>query len=154
MVESKYRLRFWCKAKIVLLLVVLWNIDKPNLLAQISSEQAQPFPVDRLGGKFIDRLFPIPEGQLCCSCRAGSGPTLILIPGTFSDSRVYSMVVPHLNPDFNLLIFENRGLGKSWPPHKNGSIELCARDVLKVASQMHIEKFYVGGHSLGGMISL
>ncbi len=108
---------------------------------------------ERLAG-FKDRMVDVEGGRLCCAHRPGDGPTLLLIPGTFSDSRVYAKMIPHLDKDLNLLILENRGLGKSWPPPENGSIEQCAGDALQVADKLKLATFYIGGHSLGGMISL
>jgi len=108
---------------------------------------------ERLAG-FKDRIIPIDGGQLCCAHRPGDGPTLLLIPGTFSDSRAFAKLVPHLSKDLNLLIQENRGLGHSWPPPQDGSIEQCARDSLLIAAKLDLSTFYIGGHSLGGMISL
>ncbi|WP_339908154.1 alpha/beta hydrolase [Symmachiella dynata] len=107
----------------------------------------------RLTG-FQDRLIPTEHGQLCCAHRPGDGPTLLLIPGTFSDSRAFAKLAPHLGKDLNLFVLENRGLGRSWPPPQDGSIEQCAQDALLVAEKLGLESFYIGGHSLGGMISL
>ncbi len=109
--------------------------------------------IPRLAG-FKDHVIPIEGGHLCCAHRPGNGPTLILIPGTFSDSRVFAKLAPLLDEDLNLIIIENRGLGKSWPPPENGSIEQCARDALLLADHLGANSFYIGGHSLGGMISL
>jgi pimeloyl-ACP methyl ester carboxylesterase len=108
----------------------------------------------RLGGDFVDHMIPVDGGELCCARREGTGPTVMLIPGTFSDSRTFGRVIPHLTQSFNLLIVENRGLGKSWPPPEDGSIEQCGRDALLIARQMKASSFYIGGHSLGGMISI
>lgn len=108
----------------------------------------------RFSGDFVEHLIPIDGGQLCCVRRKGTGPTLMLIPGTFSDSRTFHWLVPYLDKDLDLLLVENRGLGKSWPPPENSSIEQCARDALLIAQAMNVTSFYVGGHSLGGMISI
>ena len=55
---------------------------------------------------FKDRIVSVEGGQLCCAYRPGDGPTLLLIPGTFSDSRAFAKLVPHLGADLNLLILE------------------------------------------------
>ncbi|MCA9109045.1 MAG: alpha/beta hydrolase [Planctomycetaceae bacterium] len=108
----------------------------------------------RFRAPFVEHLIEIDGGQLCCVERPGEGPSLMLIPGTFSDSRVFSRLVPYLDPSLRLLLVENRGLGRSWPPPVDGSIDLCARDDLLIANRLGVESFYVGGHSLGGMISI
>lgn len=107
-----------------------------------------------LGAEFEYRLFPIQGGQLACAHRQGAGPSLVLIPGTFADSRVFAAAVEHLDKSLNLVLIENRGLGRSWPPPERGAIEDLARDDLFIVDELNIETFFVGGHSLGGMISL
>ncbi|MGD9857563.1 MAG: alpha/beta fold hydrolase, partial [Planctomycetaceae bacterium] len=108
----------------------------------------------KFGEEFQHREFPIAEGNIACAHRPGIGPTLVLIPGTLSDSRAFAAVVGHLDKSLNLVLIENRGLGRSWPPPERGSIEQCARDAITILDAMQIEQFFVGGHSLGGMISL
>ncbi len=108
----------------------------------------------RLGEPFVEHLIDIDGGHLCCVQREGDGPALMLIPGTFSDSRAFSRLVPHLDQSLNLLIVENRGLGRSWPPPESGSIEQCCRDALLIAEERNLDSIYIGGHSLGGMISI
>lgn len=92
--------------------------------------------------------------MLSCFRRPGSGPTLLLMPGTFSDSRNYVLTARGLDPSFDLLILESRGIGGSWPPPDTSSIEDCAADAIAVLDALGVEKCFVGGHSLGGMIAL
>lgn len=123
-----------------------------SILAASASErksEGQPLSSD-----FVFHSFPIDGGQLSCAHRPGTGPTLVLIPGTFGDCRVFGETVRSLDKSLNLVIIENRGLGQSWPPPEEGSIEQCARDAILILDGMKIDSFYVGGHSLGGMISL
>ncbi len=47
----------------------------------------------------------------------------------------------------------HRGHGKSWPPPQNGTVEQLAQDVLAITDAERLDKFYVGGHSIGGMIA-
>lgn len=103
---------------------------------------------------YLKSVLPIDGGQLAWHRRKGTGPTLVLIPGTFSDARVYGRMVRKLDPNFDIILFEHRGLGDSWPPPVESSIEHCARDVVLVIEILKINSCYVGGHSLGGMISI
>ncbi len=127
-----------------------------GLLAAVGwAADPQPKPEgQQLGDEFIYRQFPLADGHLSCAHRAGPGPTLVLIPGTFGDARVFAELVKTLDKSLNLVLIENRGLGKSWPPPKEGSIEQCGRDAVLILDALKIDTFYVGGHSLGGMISL
>jgi pimeloyl-ACP methyl ester carboxylesterase len=85
--------------------------------------------------------------------RAGKGPTLVLIPGSFSDTSQWRDVLSHLDPQLGLILIEVRGHGKSWPPPENGTIEELANDVMTVTNCEKVDRFYVGGHSIGGMIA-
>ncbi len=93
------------------------------------------------------------EVRLSYVVRPGEGPTLVLIPGSFSDVSQWETIVPLLDKDINLILVEVRGHGKSWPPPVDGTIELLAEDVMIVADKERVNQFYVGGHSIGGMIA-
>ncbi|MBU7004811.1 MAG: alpha/beta hydrolase, partial [Theionarchaea archaeon] len=79
---------------------------------------------------------------------------LILIPGSFGTHEVYTDVLPHLDSGFHLVFINLRGHGESHPPPKDGSIEQFAGDVIAVADNAGIGRFFVGGHSIGGMVAL
>ncbi len=85
---------------------------------------------------------------------AGPGPNLLLIPGSFGDCRVFDGVITHLPRYLRIVVAEIRGHGGSWPPPVNGSIEQFAGDVMATADAAGLGMFYVGGHSIGGMVSL
>ena len=102
----------------------------------------------------IRRRVPLDEGHLGYLMRPAPGPTLILIPGSFSDSTAWDDVVAALPNDISQIIIELRGHGDSWPPAREGSIEQFARDVLLVVDDLHLECFFIGGHSIGGMVAL
>jgi pimeloyl-ACP methyl ester carboxylesterase len=77
-----------------------------------------------------------------------------LIPGTFADARNFVAAVRELDPAYELLILEHRGIGGSWPPPVSSSIESCAKDAIDVLDALGVQTCYVGGHSLGGMIAI
>ncbi|MFX0099134.1 MAG: alpha/beta fold hydrolase [Candidatus Hodarchaeota archaeon] len=79
---------------------------------------------------------------------------LILLPGSYSDALQFKGLLKHLPDECSVVIVEARGHGQSWPPVKKGSINLFARDVVAVANELGLEKFHVGGHSIGGMIAI
>ncbi len=94
------------------------------------------------------------EGVVSFLFRERKGPALILIPGSFTDSRQWEPVLAWLDADLTLVLVELRGHGKSWPPPASGSIEQFASDVLRIANRRKLRHFYAGGHSIGGMIAL
>lgn len=103
---------------------------------------------------FVRKQIPTDEGHISYEVRAGAGPRLILIPGSFNDNRQWDDVVPRLAPNIQLLLVELRGHGQSWPPPANGSIEQFGADVVRVAENEGWDRFYVGGHSIGGMVAI
>jgi pimeloyl-ACP methyl ester carboxylesterase len=106
------------------------------------------------GHRLLRRRLALDEGHLSYLVRPGSGPVLILIPGSWHDHRQWEGVVALLGEELCLILIELRGHGESWPPPKDGSIEQFALDVLGVADAMEVERFYGGGHSIGGMVAL
>jgi pimeloyl-ACP methyl ester carboxylesterase len=102
----------------------------------------------------IRRRVPLDEGHLGYLVRPAPGPTLILIPGSFSDSTAWDDVAAALPNNISQIIIELPGHGDSWPPAREGSIERFARDVLLVVDDLDLERFFIGGHSIGGMVAL
>jgi len=96
----------------------------------------------------------VDEGVVSYLHRAGTGPALVLIPGSFSDAHQWDEMIPDLPVSWRLVLVDLRGHGHSWPPPGNGSIEQFGRDVAAVADQVGIRRFYAGGHSIGGMVAL
>lgn len=86
--------------------------------------------------------------------RAGTGPCIVLIPGSWGDYHVFDRVTPALDGAFRVIIVELRGHGGSWPPSEKPSMELFAQDVFSVTDALALDPFYVGGHSIGGMIAI
>ncbi len=104
-------------------------------------------------GDRLRKMIEFENIKLSYLVRPGNGPTLILIPGSFSDANQWNEAVTVLERELNLILIEVRGHGKSWPPPIDGTIEQLAKDVMLVADNEKMEYFYVGGHSIGGMIS-
>lgn len=86
--------------------------------------------------------------------REGSGPVLVLIPGSWGDYLVFNRLVPHLDPELRVIVVELRGHGDSKPARMNGTMEAFADDVLRVIEHLKLERYYVGGHSIGGMLAV
>ncbi|NUM54485.1 MAG: alpha/beta hydrolase [Candidatus Hydrogenedentes bacterium] len=86
--------------------------------------------------------------------REGRGPCIVLIPGSWGDWRVYDRVVERLPEEFQIVIVELRGHGRSQPPTLDGSIESFADDVRRVTDALRLPHYFVGGHSIGGMVAI
>ncbi len=115
-------------------------------LASVNKAMAESFTHDSL---------TLGDGtRLAWHTREGSGPTLVLIPGSWGDYLVYNRLVAHLDPALRIIIVELRGHGNSTPATLNGSMELFADDVLKVVEHLKLERYYISGHSIGGMLAV
>ena len=93
-------------------------------------------------------------GHFSFLIRAGNTPSFILIPGSFGDSFCLVEILDHLDGSAQLIVVEVRGHGGGWPPPMGCSIEEFGGDVLTVADQLRLDRYFVGGHSIGGMIAL
>ena len=122
--------------------VVGWVLTSPGCA---SSPESAPKVVETQrpdGGKLAYYHWP------------ASGPSLILIPGSWSEYTQFDAIRAELNPDIDLVIVELPGHGRSWPPAQPASIESFAEDVLRVVDDLGWQRWYVGGHSIGGMIAI
>ncbi|MDP6125249.1 MAG: alpha/beta hydrolase [Candidatus Latescibacteria bacterium] len=93
-------------------------------------------------------------GVLAYYTRPGVEPPLLLIPGSFADRTTWDRMLEHFDPYRRVVIIEMRGHGNSWPPSEHSSIEGLAQDVLRVVDSMRLTKWYVAGHSIGGMAAI
>jgi|GEM_PF-382123 len=96
-----------------------------------------------------------PDGAMIAYyVREGSGPSLVLIPGSWGDHRVFDRFTAALAPSLRVIVVELRGHGASRPATLDPSMELFAGDVLAVIDALRLRRFYVGGHSIGGMLAI
>lgn len=79
-------------------------------------------------------------------------PVMMLSSSIGSDHELWTLQVPDLLQQFQVLRYDTRGHGASDAPRAEYSIEQLGRDVLALADALHIHKFAFCGLSLGGMI--
>lgn len=83
----------------------------------------------------------------------GSGKPLILIAGLgYSHWQWYKMV-PLLAEHFQVITFDNRGVGQSEKPAGPYTAQLLAQDTVGLLDELHIEKAIIAGHSMGGFVA-
>jgi pimeloyl-ACP methyl ester carboxylesterase len=108
---------------------------------------------------FLSRAHVLRDGAVMAYyVKVGAGPTLILIPETGGDRTQFfgQGFVDRLLPDLGVVIIESRGRGRSWPPPRveQATMEQYADDVLEIIEMIAPNRWFVSGHSLGGMIAL
>ncbi|PLT35403.1 alpha/beta fold hydrolase [Bacillus sp. V5-8f] len=83
----------------------------------------------------------------------GEGDPLLMIMGLGYNSLSWHRTLPALSKHFQVIVFDNRGVGKSSKPEKTYSIEMMADDAKAVLDAASIDKAHVYGISMGGMIA-
>lgn len=83
----------------------------------------------------------------------GSGPPVLLIMGLSFTLEMWFRVVPHLVNSYRVLLFDNRGIGKSDVPAGPYTIPVLASDAVAVLEAAGVAAAHVIGASMGGMIA-
>ncbi len=84
---------------------------------------------------------------------AGSGAPVLFIQGVGVAGEGWRPQVDGLAADFQTLIFDNRGLGRSVPCRGKISIQAMAEDARALMDEVGWESAHVVGHSMGGVIA-
>jgi 3-oxoadipate enol-lactonase len=86
--------------------------------------------------------------------RAGAGEPLLLIQGMSANHLAWGpRFASLLRRDFDLIAFDNRGIGLSRPVTEAFSIAEMAADTAALLDALEIESAHVLGISMGGMIA-
>lgn len=83
----------------------------------------------------------------------GSGPPLALIEGLGYAMWMWIMQIQDLSMDHKLIVFDNRGVGKSDKPNYPYTMEIFAEDLKIVLDESKVESAHILGVSMGGMIA-
>lgn len=82
----------------------------------------------------------------------GSGPPLLLIMGLSFTHEMWFRILPALG-GYRVLLFDNRGMGRSGVPRGPYSMAQMARDARAVLDAAGVDSAHVIGASMGGMIA-
>ncbi len=83
----------------------------------------------------------------------GEGEPLLLIMGYGSNSGHWFVILPRLASRFNVIIFDNRGTGRSDKPDIPYTAEMMTGDITGLLDAIGIGAAHVFGVSMGGMIA-
>ena len=83
----------------------------------------------------------------------GSGEPLLMIMGLGYTLEMWGRVVPQLAEHYRVIVFDNRGVGRSDVPAGPYSIAGMAADAEAVMRAAGVERAHVLGVSMGGMIA-
>jgi len=83
----------------------------------------------------------------------GEGQPLVLISGLGYSSWQWHKMVPFLAEHFQVITFDNRGVGQSDKPAGPYTAHMLAADTVSLLDALGIGKAMVVGHSMGGFIA-
>jgi len=83
----------------------------------------------------------------------GEGQPLVLISGLGYSSWQWHRMVPYLSEHFQVITFDNRGVGQSDKPAGPYTAQMLAADTAGLLDALGIDKAVIGGHSMGGFIA-
>lgn len=83
----------------------------------------------------------------------GSGEPLVLIAGLGYDGWMWHKMIMGLAEQFQVISFDNRGVGQSDKPAGPYTARMLAADTLGMLDDFGIDKAHIVGHSMGGFIA-
>lgn len=83
----------------------------------------------------------------------GQGEAVLLISGLGRDRHMWDAQVPALSQRFRVVTFDNRGVGQSFRPAGPYSASMMAQDAVGLLDLLGVERAFVVGASLGGIIA-
>jgi 3-oxoadipate enol-lactonase len=83
----------------------------------------------------------------------GDGEPLLLIAGFLCDHTYWSLLMPSLVKQYQVVRFDNRGVGRTSAPDNSYSIQQMASDAAALLDYIGVKKFHLAGHSMGGQIA-
>ena len=84
--------------------------------------------------------------------RHGNGDPLILICGFTNQLGMWENYISKLSDFFEVIVFDNRGAGRTGAPPPPYTIELLADDVVGLMDALDIRKAHMAGFSMGTLI--
>jgi pimeloyl-ACP methyl ester carboxylesterase len=98
------------------------------------------------------------NGQSLTYLEEGSGPPVVLVHGSVSDYREWSMQIAPLSKHYRVIAYSRRYHWPNLPPGKDvdvdASVERQADDLAAIIQAMRIAPANIVGHSFGGAVAL
>lgn len=94
-----------------------------------------------------------PDGAKLTVNREGTGHPLVLISGLGGTAAFWKPVIAALGPGYEILTFDQRGIGSSSRGTAEVSIDQLAQDVVSICDVCGLSRASFLGHSTGGAIA-
>src|SRR3990167_709261 len=83
----------------------------------------------------------------------GAGYPMVLISGFTCDHTLWMPIANKLAEHFQLILFDNRGVGRTQDDNAELSAELLAGDIRALVQGLGLKKPHIIGQSMGGAIA-
>src|SRR5687768_5260871 len=83
----------------------------------------------------------------------GTGDPLLLIPGLGATCALWDGVTSDLSKSFSLILFDNRGIGRSVAKRAPQTLTDFAVDIVELMDHLQLKRAHVLGLSLGGIVA-
>ena len=93
------------------------------------------------------------HGAVLHFARSGRGPALILLHGFPQDWSEWRLVMARLARRYTVVAVDLRGIGQSTDGSSRFDAATMAADVHELAAALKLDRPYVVGHDLGGMVA-
>ncbi|MFI6448949.1 alpha/beta fold hydrolase [Kitasatospora sp. NPDC050543] len=84
----------------------------------------------------------------------GTGPSVVLVHGSWSDADNWARVVPGLAEQCTVVTYDRRGHSRSEDPLTQGSVHEDAADLAGLIEELGLAPAFVCGNSYGSLITL
>ncbi len=121
-----------------------------------SAQQPLPIPTAAQAQQADTRQgsFVVLNGAKIFYQMSGQGTPLLLIHGFPLSGELFQGQLSGLSSQFQVITPDLRGFGKSTTPNAQGSIVTYAHDIIALMDHLGIKKAIIGGHSMGGQVTL
>jgi pimeloyl-ACP methyl ester carboxylesterase len=133
-------------------LAILLLIGCGSVSCQAQGRRQIDPAVATLGKGFVSDTAKV-NGTTLHYVRGGAGPAVILLHGFPQDWYAFHKVMPRLAKKFTVIAVDLRGIGGSAATPKGYEAPNLAEDINQLIRQLKLERVYVVGHDIGGMVA-
>lgn len=83
----------------------------------------------------------------------GEGQPLMMMMGLGSDLTMWMFQIPEFSKKYQVIVLDNRGVGRTDAPDKPYSIKMMADDTVGLMDALRIDRAHILGISMGGYIA-
>lgn len=134
----------------IIAIIVLVGYSK-GFANSLPQQQTDP-TVAKLGKGFVSATAKV-NGATIHYVRGGKGPAIILVHGFPQSWYEYHKIMPRLAKRFTVIAVDLRGIGGSKPTPGGYDAANMAEDIYQLASTLKLERIYLVGHDVGGMVT-